>query len=348
MSHLLRRVVYATTRPEFEALLDSQSPARHELRDAELVALEKYTFTKVGPLFFKSDAPPARDHFLPHTGLWLDRPLPDPRMQTQLWSHTAYHNWYGMPLPVEGLAEYTRANFEAEIMAVIGSEFDFFKRFPTARSMFNSNFVSTYDAFHAVGLDSTALAKGCMMRMQFNGGRIPLDVSTHPAFKGGVAVTLSRQAAWAEHDTAWCKANFEAQQSEQFKSVYTNLWRFDDHGVIHERIAAGAEGLLRWSSLNDYDENSAKHAVTVSMVRVLGLELARVNAVDDDVLAKLIELRECDEPESVLDFADKMAEKHGILQDPMPLWDVATTFHPFRLQWEQELRAKTAQWAQSL
>lgn len=344
--HLLRNVAYATTCDALERLLDKQSPARHVLRDDVSEALEKHSFA-MGALYFPCTSPAARDHFLPHTGLWLDRPMSDVMMHTQLWTHTAFHNWYGMPLPVGDVRHFTDVNFVAEIHAVIGSEYDFFVRFPAAKAIFNPNFVSTYDAFCAVGHNTASLAAGLMMRMQFrNEPGAPADVRNHPKFKGGVAITLLRQAAWSEHDRVWCNTMFGAQQSEKFKDVYTNLWRCDDHATIQERIAAGPDGLLAWSKRNSYDGTRATHAVAVNMTRVLGLSLAEHCPPADwaSAINNLIMLRDCSDPDKVIQYADDYAAKYGVLQTPMPLWNAAKTFRRFRLQWEQSLAERTAAW----
>ena len=321
------------TREDWEACLDDMSPARHLLRDEITIALEKYCFNQVGPVYFPHTHPEMRDHFLPHTGLWLDRPFKDPRVATQIWMHTAFHEWFGWPLPVSTLYPwYEQAMHAAEVLATMESEYRFFQRFPSeTEGMFDPAYPSTYQAFTAVGADTVAKATAWALHAQASGGSFPDEVYAHPAYRNGVAVTLLRQGAWAEHDSAYTMAHWTYQRDiPGLLHAYTTLWNPDRHHTIRHRREAGVRALLAWSATHDYDEGAHQEAVMRSANRILALE-----AVDQG--------RGLPTPLRTLTEAYDKASMCGA--KPMPLWGLALQFAKYRRAWEARLREKTEVWS---
>ena len=336
--NLIQRSHVPESRDEWEAVLDVVSPARHLLRDEVTVALEKYAYNRVGPVFFPFAHPAMRDHFLPHTGLWLDRPFADPRKATQIWTHTAFHEWFGWPLPVDTTyARYAHAAMAGEVLATMESEVRFFTRFPEATAgMYDPAYPSTAAAMAAVGAASVEDATRLAMHAQFNGGAFPAEVYRHPAFAGGVAVTLHRQAAWAEHDDAYLTRHWRHQRRAPFPTVFRTLWTPDRHATIFARHEDGVAGLLRWSSENEYDDGAHRDAVARSLARVTALMFPDTVAE----VERALHLRHA--ADRVRDtYAGECSRKK---EHPLPLWDCARDFARFRRGWESRLRERTAAW----
>lgn len=349
--NILSRSLIALSREEWEAHLDVMSPARHLLRDEVTVALEKYTYNRVGAIFFPYTHPAQRDHFLPHMGLWLNRPFEDPRIQTQIWTHTAFHTFWGWPLPVGTTYEkYTRAAFVGEVLSTMESEYGLFERFPEeTEGMFNPAYPSTFEAFRAVGANTMAKAAELALHVQFKEGKYPARVYQNSNYKGGVAITLNRQGAWAEHDTLWAMLNWKHQRTPGLIRAYHTLWSPDRHGTIYERHSEGRDALMRYCNDQPYDDTEHLRSVVKSMLRVVV-----ASASTDERLfgwashlyaqaseAPLFRLRTI--AQDLPGQYDEFVSTH----DPMPLWDLATEFRDYRMDWELRLKERVAGWTEA-
>jgi len=355
--NILRRCRYALDPDEYCDLLEEVSPARSLLRSGALDALEQYVFNRVGPLFPTYNDVAQRDHFLPHTGLWAPvRKFDDPRVMTQLWLHTAAHEWYGWPLPVATTyGRYRQACFEGEILAVLESEFRFFQESANTAGMFNPAYPSTYEALRAVGIDTPEAAQELLHNAQFNEGVFPSAIYKHPAYTSGVAVTLHRQAAWPEHDEEFILKQWEYQRRAGYQRAYNNLWTPDRQASIFERQKLGHAGILQYQpGLNPVE---GLRAVVKSLLRVMALDVVQQPNVDQDFAferiagmfaATVLEGSDVDKlrhfAEALPDLYDGILGKNAV-QFPAPIWDLALAFREFRLQWEERLKEKTAIWA---
>lgn len=354
--NILRRCQYAPHPDEYQALLDQVSPARHTLGNGALDALERYVFNRVGPLFPTYNDIAQRDHFLPHTGLWAPiRRFDDPRVMTQLWLHTAAHEWFGWPLPVgTTFGLYQKASFESEILAVLESEFLFFKNGSEATAgMFNPAYPSTYEALQAVGVTDYYGALSLLRAIQFNGGRLPRSVTGHSGYKGGVAVTLQRQAAWPEHDEAFTIKQWTFQRQEGYLRAYTTLWTPDRHKAIFARQQQGHDGIAYYQ--DDYDATEGLRAVVKSMLRVMSLDVVQHAGVDQDaafgrIAGMFATVMNASSHDRLLNMLINMPDVYDTIlgedavQYPAPLWSLACDFREFRVAWEERLKEKTAYW----
>lgn len=362
--NILRRVRYALSPDEHEALLEEVSPARFQLGSKTLRALERYTYHRVGPLYPTYNDVSQRDHFLPHTGLWAPvRQFDDVRVMTQLWLHTAAHEWYGWPLPVSTTYErYRQACFEGEVLAVIESEFRFFKDMPKpTEGMFNPAFPSTYEALRSVGIETVEEAHKFLHNAQFNGGRFTHEVYAHPAYKGGTAITLLRQAAWPEHDEQFVLMhwNFQRGLDSHYTRAYNTFWTPDRQEAIRARQAAGNEGLISFVSnkYRTWDEVAGTSAVIQSMIRVMAVDVVQHPVNQAEAHERIYALREraahakdlAELREMALempDVYDDILANKGVLL-PAPMWKLATDFHSYRVGWEAELQEKTSLWREN-
>ena len=357
--NILRRSLIARDRDEWEAHMDMLSPARHLLRDDITVALEKYAYNRVGAIYFPYTHPEQRDHFLPHTGLWLHRPFDDPRVMTQIWMHMAFHEWFGWPLPVSTTYQlYTKACFVGEVLSTMESEYGLFDRFPEETAgMFNPAYPSTYEAFRAIGATTKEEATSLALHAQFNRGTYPDYVYKHPNFHNGVAITLHRQAAWASHDDVWADLNWKHQRVDLVTRLYHFLWQPERHRTIFERQAQGLDALRRYGAEHDYDNDEHLVSVAKSMLRTVALDSATASMKDADRIFSWVSrwwstLQEQDAPfaRGVIHFlADNYDDLRGTndMGNPMPLWDLATEFRAFRNRWEADLKDRTAGWAEA-
>lgn len=351
------------TRSEWETYLDEIAPARHLFRDDMTIGLEKWAFNEVGAIFFAEALDPMRQHFLPHAGLWPVRHFEDPRFGHQYWQHHALHCWYGWPIPVDTTYNlYYRACFVGEILAAMETEFGLFDRFPEeTKGMFNPSYPSTYEAFHAVGIKTLEEAISVAQHIQFSDGQIPSNVLRHPNFKGGVAVTWHRQAAWADHDHAWAMTNWKHQHLvPAIQSVYRNLWDLNRHRTIFDRHEQGRQRLIEYGRSAEFDEIKHQRAVCKSLLRTLALFLPN----ETETLEIRMILRNPDfEPTGFLDmifdakirswgdlaqvligFCDRRLGSFPEKNTPMPLWHVATEFHEFRAAWQKRLQVQVDNW----
>lgn len=353
--NILRRCRYALSPDEYVDLLNEVSPARRELASPALDALERYVFNRVGPLFPTYNDVAQRDHFLPHTGLWAPvRKFDDPRVMTQLWLHTAAHEWYGHPLPVATTYNrYRQACFDGEILAVIESEFIFFQEGGSSiEGMFNPAYPSTYEALCAVGVDTPEAAFWLLHNAQFNRGVFPSAVYKHPAYTGGVAVTLHRQAAWPEHDEEFILKHWSYQRQAGYQRAYNHLWTPDRQTSIFGRQALGHAGILRYQS--DLDPLEGLRAVVKSMLRVMSLDVVQQPNVDQDMafgrIVGLFDALGSMDVNQLRALAERMPDIYDSIlgedpvQLPAPIWELALAFRGFRIQWEERLKEKTAFW----
>jgi hypothetical protein len=358
--NVLRRCQYALTPDEYVELLEQVSPARFQLGSPALAALETYVFNRVGPLFPRYHHIAQRDHFLPHTGLWgPTRQFADPRMMTQIWRHTAAHEWYGWPLPVSTtFGRYQTACYEGEILAVVESEFRFFEEGGhMTDGMFNPAYPSTYEALRAVGVTSPEAAYALLHEVQFNGGKFPHEVVTHPAYKGGVAVTLHRQASWPEHDEAFTQAHWRHQRRAGYSRAYNTLWAPDRQESIFARQKLGHAGILLYgeSTGNRLDPLEGARAVVKSMLRVMALDVVQHAWVDQDrafgrIASMFADAVDETDVAALRATAEAMPETYDNILgyqyagEPAPLWDLAMEFREFRVAWEARLKEKTEIW----
>lgn len=353
--NILRRCRYATTREEYTALLNEVSPARTLLQGMTLTALERYVFNRVGPLFPTYNDVAQRDHFLPHTGLWAPvRLFDDPRIMTQLWLHTAAHEWYGWPLPVATtFNRYRQACFEGEVLAVLESEFNLFYLYEEeTRGMFNPAYPSTYEALLAVGIDSPEAARRLLYRLQFDeDGAAMASLHQHPAFQGGVAATLHRQMAWRSHDETYVMKHWCAQRARpEYARAYLTLWQPDRQETIFARHRDGHEGILQYGATHPYDALEGARAVARSMLRVMALDVVQQDTVDQDAAFGRIagifsEVVESGDVDHLREVAHSLPDVYDDILGPdpkifpAPIWSLALDFRNFRVQWEARLRS---------
>lgn len=362
--NILRRVRYALTPDEHEALLEDVSPARFHLATKTLRALESYAYHRVGPLYPTYNHVAQRDHFLPHTGLWAPvRQFDDVRVMTQLWLHTAAHEWYGWPLPVSTTYErYRQACFEGEILAVIESEFRFFQQGEHfTEGMFNPAFPSTYEALRAVGVSTPDEARRILHEVQFNGGRWPHEIYKHPAYKDGVAITLLRQSSWPEHDEQFVQMHWNFQRgSGYYTRAYNTLWAPDRQAGIRARHEAGNAGLLSYveQKHRSWDEVAGTSAVVRSMLRVMSVDVVQHPVDHEHALQRICGLHERAAHEDLAGLRTMAAEMPDVYDDiladnaekdpiPAPMWQLALGFRDFRVAWEANLQEKTALWREA-
>jgi hypothetical protein len=360
--NILRRVRYALTPDKYVALLEEVSPARFNLATKTLRALESYVYHRVGPLYPTYNHVAQRDHFLPHTGLWAPvRQFDDSRVMTQLWLHTAAHEWYGWPLPVSTTYErYRQACFEGEILAVVESEFRFFQQGEhCTKGMFNPAFPSTFEALQAVGVKTPDEARKLLHDVQFNGGRWPHEVYEHPAYKDGVAITLLRQSSWPEHDEQFTQMHWVAQREPKYLRAYSTLWTPDRQAAITARHEAGIHGLHSYveQKHRNWDELEGTRAVVRSMLRVVSLDVVQHTLDQDRAFGRIAGLfAEASSSDSLDRLREMAAEMPDVYDDilgyteeviPAPIWHLALNFRDFRVAWEARLQEKTALWREA-
>ena len=335
--------------------MDRVSPARHVLADDVTEALTKYEYNRVGAVYFPwdDDHPEMRDHFLPHCGLVLHRNFADPRMETQIHQHTMFHCFWGWPLPVNttyGL--YQNAAFVGEVLATMESEYGLFDRFPKqTEGMFNPAYPSTYQAFKAVGVETMDAAIEVALKAQFNRGIFRPEIYQHPNFKGGVAITLHRQSAWATHDEMWCNLNWKHQHDDRVQRCYRALWEPERHKSIFQRHSEKRTALGQYGANNDYDDYEHLRATLKSMLRIMALDAVEHSHFEETFstakgLYDKAFAREflADELVYFIKSLPEIYENSKGDWRPMPLWKIATSLRPGRLAWEDELRMRIAAW----
>lgn len=345
---LLDRLVVPLDRDQWEQVLDVVHPARDVIDTPTYRALEKYAYNEVGPVLVPFTHPEMKVHFLPHVGIHLVRTFPDPRITSQYTLHQWMHCFYGWPLPVaSNLARYEKACSAGEVLAAMETEFALFEELPEATAgMFDPAYPSLHDAFRAVGFRTFADAVREADRMQNASSEaeaLPPHVRHHPAFQGGVAVTLLRQVAWAEHDREWARLNWHRQRANPLvRQLFASLWAPDGHASIFQRHKEGREALLLYDRTHDHDDRKHRTATLRSLLRTAALSLASAPGGGIDPNRHLL-VPGVATPDDVRRAYE--AALAGNRDAPMPLWDLATEFHAFRVAWEARLRARTAAWA---
>lgn len=223
------------------------------------------------------------------------------------------------------------------------TEFALFERLPNeTEGMFDPAYPSLYEAFRAVGVRTFDDAVREASRMQYAPSpdtAIPPHIRHHPAFTGGVAVTLLRQSAWAEHDREWARLNWHHQREHaRLLTVWNTLWTPDGHRSVFERHKDYAANLIRYGETHRfaYDDQAHVTRLTLNLRRTSTVLLAHhVNGADAPYMGPL------NSPNAVLDHHRTFIERLEHRDPPMPLWNLATEFHTFRTNWEARLKAAT-------
>lgn len=356
--NILRRCRYTADPGAYVDMLDTVSPSRLDLPSRVLDALERYVYNEVGPLYPMYNDVGQRDHFLPHAGLWAPtRLFDDPRVMTQLWLHTATHMWYGWPIPVSTTYQrYQRAAHEGELLAVMESEYHFFaENAEGTRGMFNPAYPSTYEAIRAVDQGGTPEQALQFLQSVQHTGELPPEVLHHPAYTGGVAVTLQRQAAWPEHDTRYSEMHWNMQRRAGYMRAHSMLWSLDRQKTIFIRHAEGRAGILRyWREPRGLEPLNGARALAKSMLRVMALDVVQHDVDQDYAFGRIVaiytevihssDLGRLHHIIHVLpDIYDVILGRDAV-QFPAPIWDLATEFRSFRVAWEAKLKEKTEIW----
>ena len=192
--------------------------------------------------------------------------------------------------------------------------------------------------------------------VQFSGGRFPAAILQHEANRGGVAVTLLRQAAWPRHDEMYTLSHWERQRESAYPAAYQSFWTQDRQTTIFNRHAAGHDGIVAYS--DPYDEEAGLRAIAKSLTRLMALDVVQyrvdvanahkvlapvfATATESSSRASLVYL-----VESLPDVYDSILGQQPE-QFPAPLWSLALEFREFRVGWEARLKQDTERWSRSV